>query len=175
MVSEVALDVLRLVYSNLKPIVSDNEDSSESNGDSNDGSDEPKKLSDEEFQDMMDNMESGGSSDKESKGVEVELTDVKRDNLIMKNKKQKEFLNGETKKQGKLSKKDTKDCQDYGRGGVTQETGEGLETKYDYRTNSYKKSGTKVIVIKKLTKDMIEEEMFPSVLTNSHWDWKSMM
>ena len=53
--------------------------------------------------------------------------------------------------------------------GVTQETaGEGLETKYDYRTNSYKKSGTKVIVIKKLTKDMIEEEMFPSVLTNSH-------
>ena len=86
---EVALNVLRLVYSNLKPIVSDNEDSSESNGDSNDGSDEPKKLSDEEFQDMMDNMESGGSSDKESKGVEVELTDAQKRQLdnALRNKK----------------------------------------------------------------------------------------
>ena len=119
---------------------------------------------------MMDNMESGGSSDKESKGVEVELTDGQKRQLDNGVKKQKEFLNGETKKQGKLSKKDTKIVKTMEEAGVTQETaGEGLETKYDYRTNSYKKSGTKVIVIKKLTKDMIEEEMFPSVLTNSHW------
>ena len=169
---EVALGVLRLIYSNLEPMVSDSEDNSESNDESGDGagSDEPKKLSDEEFQDMMDNMESGGSSDKESKGVEVELTDAQKRQLGNAVRKQKEFLNGETKKQGKLSKKDTKIVKTMEEAGVTQETaGEGLETKYDYRTNSYKKSGTKVIVIKKLTKDMIEEEMFPSVLTNSHW------
>ena len=171
---DVALGVLRLVYSNLEPMVSDSdsEDSSESNDESNEGagSDEPKKLSDEEFQDMMDNMESGGGSNKESKGVEVELTDAQKRQLGNAVKKQKEFLNGETKKQGKLTKKDSKIVKTMEEAGVTQETaGEGLETCYDYRTNSYKKSGTKVIVIKKLTKDMIEEEMFPSVLTKSNW------
>ena len=91
---EVALGVLRLIYSNLEPMVSDSEDNSESNDESGDGSDEPKKLSDEEFQDMMDNMESGGSSDKESKGVEVELTDAQKRQLDNAVKKQKEFLNG---------------------------------------------------------------------------------
>ena len=124
---------------------------------------------------MMDNMESGGSSDKESKGVEVELTDAQKRQLDNAVKKQKEFLNGETKNKVSYLKKILRLSRLWKRLVLLKKLLVRVLKLSMITELIVTKRGTKVIVIKKLTKDMIEEEMFPSVLTNSHCVQKSMM
>ena len=81
--------------------------------------------------------------------------------------KQKNFLNDDIKKVGKLSKKDSQKIQTMEKAGVTQrQVGEGL-TYSNYR-NGYNPipSKTNVIFVKKITKEMIDTNLFPSLFSS---------
>ena len=149
-------------------------------------------LSDEEFEELKDKIknnelgsgssENGGgrsidlpidggssngtpSNNKESK--KIELTEAQKKSLERAIEKQKDFNNGEPKKVGKLSKKDSRVVKTMEEAGVThKEAGKGVCDEYDYNKGEYvpRANGVKVVVVKKLTKAMIEDRVFPAVL-----------
>ena len=85
-------------------------------------------------------------------------------------KKQKEFVNEEYKKVGKLSKKDSKQVQQMEKSGVTQkEVGEGM-TMCNYKSN-YESipTRTNVIYVKKINQQMIDDDLFPSLFGCSYY------
>ncbi len=174
--------------------------SGEGNGSSSDSS---EKLSDEEFDSLIDSIENGSSGEGDSDGgTSIELPNVELPNESVSGKivgmevgkdtkkvelserqkkllekainKQKDFNNGEVKKTGKLTKKDAKAVATMEEAGVTNvKAGEGIKGDYDYKSDSYKTTGTKVILVKKLTKSMIEQEIFPSLLSNTGYSWRA--
>jgi len=161
-------------------------------------SDKSEKLSDKEFDSLLESIENtvkdsipaesggsgrsidlpmnGGSSNgtpstgKETK--KVELTEAQKKSLERAIEKQKDFNNGETKKVGKLSKKDNQIVKTMEEAGVTHKVaGEGCDSgEYDYNTGEYLPGkGVKVVFVKKLTKYMIEERLFPSLLGSRYY------
>ena len=160
-------------------------------------SNKSETLSDKEFDSLLDSIEnpemdsspaeSGGSgrsidlpgmdssngtpsNGKESK--KVELTEAQKKSLERAIEKQKDFNNGEAKKVGKLSKKDNEIVKTMEEAGVTHKVaGEGCDSgNYDYETGDYLPGkGVKVIFVKKLTKYMIEERLFPSLLGSRYY------
>ena len=195
----VALDVMFLVYENLldgieKTDPETGEVSNEPNHGQPGGSDKSDKISDEAFDSLLESIENnvmtggdseggmnidlpmdGGSSNgtpsngKESK--KIELTEAQKKSLERAIVKQKDFNNGETKKVGKLSKKDNEIVKTMEEAGVTHKVaGEGLgREEYDYKNGKYLPGkGIKVVFVKKLTKYMIEERLFPALLGSSY-------
>ena len=199
----VALDVMFLVYENLLDgIEKTDKDTGEVTNEPNHGqpgdSDKSEKLSDKEFDSLLESIENtvkdsipaesggsgrsidlpmnGGSSNgtpstgKETK--KVELTEAQKKSLDRAIEKQKDFNNGETKKVGKLSKKDNQIVKTMEEAGVTHKVaGEGCDSgEYDYNTGEYLPGkGVKVVFVKKLTKYMIEERLFPSLLGSRYY------
>ena len=197
---DVALDVMFLVYENLLDgIEKVDKETGEVTKEPNHGqpgeSDKSEKLSDEEFDSLLDSIENGenggsgseggrsidlpidggGSNGAPSNGKEskkVELTEAQKKSLERAIEKQKDFNNGETKKVGKLSKKDNQIVKTMEEAGVTHKTaGEGCTSgDYDYESGEYLPGkGVKVIFVKKLTKYMIEERLFPSLLGSRYY------
>ena len=198
---DVALDVMFLVYENLLDgIEKVDKETGEVTKEPNHGqpgeSDKSEKLSDEEFDSLLDSIENGenggsgseggrsidlpidggGSNGTPSNGKEskkVELTEAQKKSLERAIEKQKDFNNGETKKVGKLSKKDNQIVKTMEEAGVTHKTaGEGCTSgDYDYESGEYLPGkGVKVIFVKKLTKYMIEERLFPSLLGSRYYN-----
>ena len=123
-------------------------------------SDEP--ISDEDFQDLLDSLESGEmkSQPKEEEKVEdtkpVEskdknlLSDSQKKQLENAIKKQKDFMNGKTSKKN-VTKKELKDLETIESSGMSYvEVGDGLTT-WDG-----KKQSTKCIVVREFTKSLID-------------------
>ena len=189
----VALEVYTLVLEvlpeveldeNGNPIDTSGMDSSGEMGGEN--GNESNTMSDEEFENMMDGLENGSgeisTSDSnhsangtDSKGKPIELSERQTKQLMKAIEKQKEFNNGDTKKVGKLSKKDAgivKTMEDAGVEKVT--AGENITSgKYDYNIGDYLPGkGVGVIYVKKLTQSMIDDRIFPNVLRSSgYWNW----
>ena len=148
--------------------------------------DETNSMSDEEFEDMMDGIGNGSgeistsnsnhsASGTDTDGKPVELTERQTKQLMKAIEKQKDFNNGDTKKVGKLSKKDAgivKTMEDAGVEKVT--AGENITSgKYDYNIGDYLPGkGVGVIYVKKLTQSMIDDRIFPNVLRSSgYYSW----
>ena len=196
----VALDVMFIVYENLLDGVEKTDpDTGEVSNEPNHGqpgeSDKSDKLSDEAFDSLLESIENtvmsggdseggmnidlptdGGSSNgtpsNDKKTKKIELTESQKRSLENAIKKQKDFTNGETKKTGKLSKKDNEIVKTMEEAGVThKEVGTGCDSgKYDYNTGEYLPGkGVKVIFVKKLTKYMIEERLFPAILGSMYY------
>ena len=172
------------------------ESSEKGEGEGSGGSDDSETLSDEEFDSLLDSIENGenggsgseggrsidlpidggGSNGTPSNGKEskkVELTEAQKKSLERAIEKQKDFNNGEAKKVGKLSKKDNEIVKTMEEAGVTHKTaGEGCTSgDYDYESGEYLPGkGVKVIFVKKLTKYMIEERLFPSLLGSRYYN-----
>ena len=189
----VALEVYTLVLEvlpeveldeNGNPIDTSGMDSSGEMGGEN--GNESNTMSDEEFENMMDGLENGSgeisTSDSnhsangtDSKGKPIELSERQTKQLMKAIEKQKEFNNGDTKKVGKLSKKDAgivKTMEDAGVEKVT--AGENITSgKYDYNIGDYLPGkGVGVIYVKKLTQSMIDDRIFPNVLRSSgYYSW----
>jgi hypothetical protein len=157
-------------------------------------------ISDSDFDSLLesvenmvkDGMESGGSSDgngtsvdlpmstsdgeyspsgTDSKGTEVKLSDRQTKQLITAIEKQKEFNNGDTKKVGKLTKKDNALVKTMEEAGVEKvNTGKDVTSgEYDYNSGKYLPGkGVDVIYVKKLTQGMIDENAFPSILKGAN-------
>ena len=192
----VAVEIYRLIIEVLPEVTYDENgnpiDTSgmDSSGESGGGNgDAGTELSDDEFQDLLDNMDSqdgmGGSdsgssieipstsdsnhsaSGTDDKGNQIELTPKQQKQLMNHIEKQKDFNNGDTKKVGKLTKKDSAIVKTMEEAGVENvKAGEGIGGKeYDYSSGKYLPGkGTEVIYVKKLTQTMIDENLFPSVL-----------
>ena len=192
----VAVEIYRLILEVLPEVTYDENgnpiDTSgmDSSGESGGGNgDAGTELSDDEFQDLLDNMDSqdgmGGSdsgssieipstsdsnhsaSGTDEKGNQIELTPKQQKQLMNHIEKQKDFNNGDTKKVGKLTKKDSAIVKTMEEAGVENvKAGEGIGGKeYDYSSGKYLPcKGTEVIYVKKLTQTMIDENLFPSVL-----------
>ena len=171
---EVACEVLHIIFSNLPDaevkVDEEGNESYEPAKDSGSGmdsstgggesSDEP--ISDEDFQDLLDSLESGEmkSQPKEEEKVEdtkpVEskdknlLSDSQKKQLENAIKKQKDFMNGKTSKKN-VTKKELKDLETIESSGMSYvEVGDGLTT-WDG-----KKQSTKCIVVREFTKSLIE-------------------
>ena len=133
-------------------------DSSESgeSGEGSGSSDEPKTVTDEELQDMIDNgsLEEGSDSDSDKDTQLVELTDNQKKMLDNAIKKQEKFLNGDIQKK-RVTKKDLKSLESVEQSGMRIEK-VGEDYKDDYSYYRRKSSSTECIVIDNLTQGLID-------------------
>jgi hypothetical protein len=155
---EVALKIYGVVLDNLKDGIEETDENGEVTTKPNDGSDssdeiengngsDSKELSDEEFERLKDAMSSGDVKQGHSNGSEIELTPNQKRQLENAIKKQKKFMDGDIQKK-KVTKKDARDLKTIEDAGMTYETvGKDL---------GYNKKGVKCLVVKKLTKSLIE-------------------
>ena len=171
---DVAIEVVNLIYKNLldglkstdeygdtkNQPASDVKKNKEKYGDS------PNELSDSELNDLIEAIE---NNDVGSGGGEpVTLTEAQKRQLGNAVKKQNDFVDGKPAKVGKLSKKDSSIVKTMEEAGVDRVTaGEGMRAEYDYTIGDYVKGkGCQVIVVRKLTQAMIDDNIFPSVVSS---------
>ena len=138
-------------------------------GNGDESVDSPRNITDEEFQEMLDNATDGQgspeSSDKkgDDKGEMVKLSDHQKKQLGNAVKKQKKFMDGDITKK-KVTKKEAKDLETIESSGMSYvDVAKNLTDRY-----YGKKTPTKVIMVKKLTKSLIESDTI-SMLSNTRY------
>ena len=175
---KVALKMFQIILSNL--------DDTQQGDDSGDTT---NTMSDEEFEDMLDNMDGstdmsgdmddsqggnsmesdadvgGGkpsdSSSSNSDSKKVELTDRQKDLLKKKVQKQKQFMDGDIRKKA-VTKKDQETIEALNESGSEVTTvGQGVDDGYGYVNK-----GVECIVVRNLTKSLFENETFPMTSNN---------
>ena len=149
----VALAIYDIILNNLQDGIEEtDEDTGEvttkpSGESSESGDGESKTLSDEEFERLKDAMSEGDVTQGHSKGSDIQLTDRQKKQLENAIRKQEKFMNGDIQKK-KVTKKESKELQNIEASGMTyEEVGKDI---------GWTKKGTKVLVIRKLTKALIE-------------------
>lgn len=159
-VLEIVYDIFDVMLDNIdenlqKKKESEKESEKESGGDGGDS--EPRELSDEEFQDLLDSIDNPSPGDSNGKGTpqQIKLTDKQKELLKKKIEEQKEFLDGKIQKQS-LSSENQADLEQIEHSGSEQKTaGTTINDGYG------RYNGTKVIVVKKMTKELMVSNVFP--------------
>ena len=165
---DVSIKVISIILDNIvieKPETENQEGSQSQSGDSSESgesgegsgsSDEPKTVTDEELQDMIDNgsLEEGSDSDSDKDTQLVELSDNQKKMLDNAIKKQEKFLNGDIQKK-RVTKKDLKSLESVEQSGMRIEK-VGEDYKDDYSYYQRKSSSTECIVIDNLTQGLID-------------------
>ena len=146
----VALVIYSTILDNLKDGIEETDEdgnkSTKPNDESN-GDGESKELSDEEFERLKDAMSSGDVKQGHSNGSDIQLTDNQKKQLENAIRKQEKFMNGDIQKK-KVTKKESKELNTIEASGMTYEdVGKDV---------GWTNKGTKVLVIRKLTKALIE-------------------
>ena len=175
----------------------DGSDSSDENGEGSGGNDDSETMSDDEFDSLIDSIENsemssdgspekgggksievdlpmGGSSSDSSGGTDVgketkkvELTDRQKKTLENAIKKQNKFMEGELPKK-KVTKKVLGDLKTVEESGMSYaDVGKDLKSSSDYYT---KANPTKCVVVKNLTKSLIDSGTL-SMLTTSKYGY----
>ena len=190
---DVAVDVLNIVYNNMDPIPADSDmeqvgEDGQGQG-QGDGQGQSKsdmmnqaaqQLADGDYhgyQQTMDDIKNTDwtqvkadlanqpISDKES-GFS-DLTPQQEKTLNNALKRQKEFMYGDQKKVGRLTKKDARVVQSMEESGVTnKQVGSDVEQSSWRQASSNYSSTTQCLFVKKITQQMIDDDVFPSLLTN---------
>ena len=181
---KVALEMFQVILKNLNNIIDDNQSGS------GDGSSDEQELTDNyngssDMSGDMDSQDMGGtpmSSDFQGEGGEssdsdsddgknskqskpkTELSDRQKDLLKKKMEKQRKFMDGEITKKT-ISKKDTETIEALNESGSEVTT---VGNGYDENGWGRVSKGTECIVVKKLTKNLFENETFP-MTTNNYW------
>ena len=84
-------------------------------------------------------------------------------------KRQKEFMAGQQKKVGRLTKKDSRIVQSMEESGITQKQVGGDVEQTNWRSNSKNFTGTtQVLFVKNITQQMIDDNVFPSLFGKSY-------
>jgi hypothetical protein len=171
---KVALEVYNVILDNLddgieeensygeverKPASEGGEESTES-GDGSGSDGEPKTLSDEEFEGLKEAMSSGDVSRGHSNGSDIQLTEAQKKQLDRAFEKQKEFVDGNTKKT-KLAKKYAGELKSIEESGMrlTEVGDKTLGNEYDYYKDKYGKGKTNCVVIDRITDSLIENNL----------------
>ena len=98
----------------------------------------------------------------------VDLTPQQAKTLNNALKRQKEFMNNQQKKVGRLTKKDASVVNAMEESGVTQVQVGGDVQQSDYRSYNKNFTGsTQVLFVKKITQQMVDDNVFPSLFQNS--------
>lgn len=171
---KVACDVYNIIMSNLPDGQSSTDEYGDKQlkpqsevGNGDESIDSPSKMSDEDFQEMLDNLEDGqgspsGSSNKKSSDL-PDLSDHQKKQLENAIKKQAKFMDGKINKK-KVTKKEAKDLETIESSGMSYvDVAKNLTDRY-----YGKKTPTKVIMVKKLTKSLIESDTI-SMLSNTRY------
>ena len=189
---DVAVDVLNIVYNNMDPIPADSDmeqvgEDGQGQG-QGDGQGQSKsdmmnqaaqQLADGDYhgyQQTMDDIKNTDwtqvkadlanqpISDKES-GFS-DLTPQQEKTLNNALKRQKEFMDGDQKKVGRLTKKDARVVQSMEESGVTnKQVGSDVEQSSWRQASSNYSSTTQCLFVKKITQQMIDDDVFPSLLS----------
>ena len=189
---DVAVDVLNIVYNNMDPLPADSDmeqvgEDGQGQG-QGDGQGQSKsdmmnqaaqQLADGDYhgyQQTMDDIKNTDwtkvkadlanqpISDKES-GFS-DLTPQQEKTLNNALKRQKEFMDGDQKKVGRLTKKDARVVQSMEESGVTnKQVGSDVEQSSWRQASSNYSSTTQCLFVKKITQQMIDDDVFPSLLS----------
>jgi hypothetical protein len=201
---EIALKVFQVILSNL-PSMSDGEGDGSGNGDQNEdnqpqnsegnggsGSDEPREMTDEEFEDFSNSMDgsapAGGGDDTPTGGSGMEVENMPDDmggtpsdstskdtesvEKIKLSDRQKDLLKKKIEKQKKfmdgdirkktITKKDSQNLD------AIDESGSEMASVGKIDDGWGRTKSTQCIVVKKLTQSLLESEMFPMTYKN-YW------
>ena len=107
-----------------------------------------EKLTDEEFNDLLNSTKDGEVENSTNSSKSVELTDNQKKQLEKVINKQKDFVNGEVKKTGKVTKKNAAELKTIEESGMSYEE-VGKEA-------GWNKKGTNCLIVRKLTKELID-------------------
>lgn len=165
---DVALEVFGIILDNVDPTKKQRKDGEGKGKDGDgsgkgDGSDgEPQTLTDEEFQKMLDGMDSNSTGGSTGGGTPIKLTPKQLELLKKKIQKQKDFLDGKVDKQ-KIDKQTNQNIQ------AVEESGSELKSVgQDMESNGYGSyNGVECVVVKKLTNSLLHSSEFPMTSTYS--------
>ena len=194
----VACDCLTFVYNNIQPLPEfdpeqvgqggqgktggQGEGSGQSKSDMLDKAAEQLKNGDYNgYQDTMDKIretdwtkqvkqDMSGTPMSNGNGSEFsDLTPQQAKTLTNALKRQKEFMSGEQKKVGRLTKKDSRIVRSMEESGITQKQVGGDVEQTNWRSNSKNFTGTtQVLFVKNITQQMIDDNVFPSLFGKSY-------
>ena len=168
----VAIKVFHILMDNLE-VPTPNQSQENESGDESEGSESgegseagegSKEISDEEFNQALENGVGEGNGDGE--GSKVELTEAQKKQLGNAIDKQKKFMNGNIAKK-KLSKRDKGQLDTVESSGMSYVDVAGATNVY---TN--KKTPTKVILVKKYTKALAESDTI-RMISNPNYKWNT--
>ena len=112
----------------------------------------------QDIQDMSGQPMSNGGSEFS------DLTPQQAKTLTNALQRQKDFMAGQQKKVGRLTKKDSRIVQTMEESGITQKQVGGDVEQTNWRTNSKNFTGTtQVLFVKKITQQMVDDNVFPSL------------
>ena len=191
---DVAVDVLNKVYNNMDPIPTNSDMEQVGQGDGNgqgqgDGQGQSKsdmmnqaaqQLADGDYHGYQQTMDDIKNTDWTKVKADLanqpisdngsefsDLTPQQEKTLNNALKRQKEFMSGDQKKVGRLTKKDARVVQSMEESGVTnQSVGGDVEQSSWRQASSNYSSTTQCLFVKKITQQMIDDDVFPSLLTN---------
>ena len=190
----VAVDVLNIVYNNMDPLPADSDMEQVGEGDGNgqgqgDGQGQSKsdmmnqaaqQLADGDYHGYQQTMDDIKNTDWTKVKAELsnqpisdngsefsDLTPQQEKTLNNALQRQKEFMNNQQKKVGRLTKKDARVVQSMEESGVTNQSVGGDVEQSDWRkASSNYSSTTQCLFVKKITQQMIDDDVFPSLLSS---------
>ena len=136
------------------------------NGDYNGYQETMDKIAETDWTQVKADLSNQPISDKDSGFADLTPNQAKTLNNAL--KRQKEFMNNQQKKVGRLTKKDASVVNAMEESGVTQVNAGG-----DVQQNNWKSNGknfigqTQVLFVKKITQQMVDDNVFPSLFQNS--------
>jgi len=182
---DVAVDIFNIIESNIsKPEKQDTDTGGDTHGNENTNcsntdsksTDSSEELSQEDIDNIAkqivedDNSCTSCSNPKSGKSTKTkELSDSQKRSLDKAIEKQKQLLNGEIKK-SKVSKKDKNNIEAIQESGSeTKTVGNGLDGRY-YGTTS---KGTDCLVVKNISKKLIDSDLYETISNNRVWRQES--
>jgi len=193
----VACDSLQMIYNNIEPLpefdaeqVGPNGQGGKSGGQGQDSGQSKSDMYDKAANQLQ-NGDYNGYQETMDKIAETDWTQVKADlsnqpisskaeagfqdltpnqakTLNNALKRQKEFMNNQQKKVGRLTKKDASVVNAMEESGVTQVNAGGDVQQNNWKSNGKNFTGqTQVLFVKKITQQMVDDNVFPSLFQNS--------
>ena len=133
---------------------------------SGDSDDSPTGGNGMDVENLPENMQGGKPSTSEGGSEKVKLSDRQKELLQKKIQKQKEFMDGDIKKKT-ISKKESENLDSIDESGSElKSVGNGVPNGW----GRYPQKGVQCIVVNKLTKSLLESEMFP--MSQLTWGYK---
>ena len=187
----VAVDVLNIVYNNMDPLPADSDmeqvGQGDGNGQGSGGQSESdmldqaaEQLKNGDYHGYQQTMDDIKNTDWEKVKADLsnqpisdngsefsDLTPQQEKTLTNALKRQKEFMNNQQKKVGRHTKKDARVVNAMEESGVTnKQVGSDVEQSAWRQASSNHKNNTQCLFVKKITQQMIDDDVFPSLLSS---------
>jgi len=177
-VLEVALKVVNVIFNSIDKVETENKNEEGGSSESTEGMESTDEdslgggnsITDEKLEEALDSGSVGNGTPNDDGSETVELSDRQKELLKKHFEKQEKFLDGDVQKTN-LSKKDNNSVKAIEESGASYENvGNGIsDNSYIGNTGS----GTKCLVIKKLTQGLVDSDMFRCATTRNQRNYNS--